>query len=212
MTPNELCACLVAQSYPTLCNPMDCSLPDSSVHGIFQARKLKWVATSSSWPRDWTCLCSCIRRQILYHCTTWEAPMSCAILQFLPHEFGQDLWLSFWVCFAFPPVTCFIQQSKANVDMSFLWLCYNGLSPRKIEQKKSLLLALKKQTAMLWHLMKKACVKERRELWAASSRKLVRSWELTKPQRNESANLSELSLEQIFPKLNLQMRMQTPTL
>ena len=34
---------LVTQSYPTLCNPMDCSLPGSSVHGILQARILEWV-------------------------------------------------------------------------------------------------------------------------------------------------------------------------
>ena len=34
----------VAQSCPTLCDLMDCSLPDSSVHGIFQARVLEWVA------------------------------------------------------------------------------------------------------------------------------------------------------------------------
>ena len=34
----------VAQSCPTLHNPMDCSLPGSSVHGIFQARVLEWVA------------------------------------------------------------------------------------------------------------------------------------------------------------------------
>jgi len=34
----------VAQSYPTLSDPMDCSLPGSSVHGIFQARVLEWVA------------------------------------------------------------------------------------------------------------------------------------------------------------------------
>ena len=38
----------VAQSCPTLSNPMDCSLPGSSVHGIFQARVLKWVATAFS--------------------------------------------------------------------------------------------------------------------------------------------------------------------
>ena len=31
-------------AYPTLCDPMDCSLPVSSVHGIFQARVLEWVA------------------------------------------------------------------------------------------------------------------------------------------------------------------------
>ena len=38
----------VTQSCPTLCNPMDCSLPDASVHGIFQARILEWVAISFS--------------------------------------------------------------------------------------------------------------------------------------------------------------------
>ena len=46
----------VAQSCPTLCNPMDCTLPGSSIHGIFQARILEWVAISfsrkSSRPRD----------------------------------------------------------------------------------------------------------------------------------------------------------------
>ena len=50
--------CLIAQSCRTLCNPMDCSLPGSSVHRIFQARILEWVAMpssrGSSQPRDWT--------------------------------------------------------------------------------------------------------------------------------------------------------------
>ena len=53
----------VTQSCPTLCNPMDCSLPGFSVHGIFQARVLEWDAISfsrgSSQPRDQT-LVSCI--------------------------------------------------------------------------------------------------------------------------------------------------------
>ena len=48
----------VAQSCPTLCDPMDCCPPDSSVRGILQARILEWVAISfsrgSSWPRDQT--------------------------------------------------------------------------------------------------------------------------------------------------------------
>ena len=38
----------VAQLCPTLCNTMDCSLPDSSIHGIFQSRILKWVVISFS--------------------------------------------------------------------------------------------------------------------------------------------------------------------
>ena len=39
--------CVVIQSCPTLCDPMDCSLPDSSVHGILQVRILEWVVISS---------------------------------------------------------------------------------------------------------------------------------------------------------------------
>ena len=38
----------VSQSCPTLCNPMDCGIPGSSVHGIFQARILEWVVISFS--------------------------------------------------------------------------------------------------------------------------------------------------------------------
>ena len=61
------------QSGPTLCYPMDCSPPGSSVHGILQARILEWVAMSSSrgssQPRDQTCVSyvSCIGRRFLYH-------------------------------------------------------------------------------------------------------------------------------------------------
>ena len=56
-----------------LCDPMDCSLPGTSVHGILQARILKWVAMASckgsSQSRDKTHISyvSCIGRQTLYH-------------------------------------------------------------------------------------------------------------------------------------------------
>ena len=53
-----LYVCEITQSCLTLCNPMDCSLLGSSVHGILQARILQWVAIlfsrGSSWPRDRT--------------------------------------------------------------------------------------------------------------------------------------------------------------
>ena len=56
----------VAQSCPTLCNPMDCSLPGSLIRGIFQARVLEWVAISlsrgSSQPRDRTQVSSIVGR------------------------------------------------------------------------------------------------------------------------------------------------------
>ena len=64
-----MCMCLDAESCLTLCNPMDCSQPGSSVHGTFQARILEWVTISFSRGsfqfKDQTCL-SCIGRQILY--------------------------------------------------------------------------------------------------------------------------------------------------
>ena len=53
-----MCACSVAQSCLTLCDPVDCNPLDFSVHGISQARILEWVAISFSkgsfQPRDWT--------------------------------------------------------------------------------------------------------------------------------------------------------------
>ena len=65
------CVCSIAESCPTLCDPMDCGPPGSSVHGIFQ----KWVAISSSrgssWLRDQTlisCL-SCVGRQVFFFTT-----------------------------------------------------------------------------------------------------------------------------------------------
>ena len=67
------------QSYLILGAPMDCSLPCSSVHGICQARTLKWVAISSSrgssWPNIRTCISciSCIGRWILHHWVACEA-------------------------------------------------------------------------------------------------------------------------------------------
>ena len=74
-----VCVRSVTQSCPTLCDPMNCRLPGSSVHGIFQAGILEWVTISSSrgssQPRDRTCV-SCVGRQILYHLTTWEAPLA----------------------------------------------------------------------------------------------------------------------------------------
>ena len=60
-----------AQSCLTLCDPMDCSLSGSSVHGIFQARVLEWIAISfsrgSSWPRNLTWVSRIASR----HFTVW---------------------------------------------------------------------------------------------------------------------------------------------
>ena len=68
----------VTQSCPTLCDPVDCIPPGSSVHGILQARILEWVAISfsrgSSQPRDRTQV-SCIAGR---HFTLWANLMTTA--------------------------------------------------------------------------------------------------------------------------------------
>ena len=66
----------VSQPCPTLRKPMDCSLPGSSIHGIFQARILEWVAISfsrgSSRPRDWTQVSHIVGRRFTLWATRWE--------------------------------------------------------------------------------------------------------------------------------------------
>ena len=84
------CVSEVTQSYPTLCDPMDCSLPGSSIHGIFQARILEWVAISfsrgSSQPRDRTLVSHIAGRRF----TLWairEIHLVSVNYFFLPHTF-----------------------------------------------------------------------------------------------------------------------------
>ena len=72
-------ACSVTQSCLTLCDPIDCSSPGSSVHGILQARILERVAKPSSrgpsGPRDRTHVyyISCVAGKFFTTSATWEA-------------------------------------------------------------------------------------------------------------------------------------------
>ena len=79
---------LVAQSCLTLCNPIDCSPPGSSVDGILQVRILEWVAISfprgSSWPRDWTHV-SCIAGRFFIVWATGKVPQSYTKKVFMVH-------------------------------------------------------------------------------------------------------------------------------
>ena len=66
----------VAQSCPTFRDPIDCSLPGSSIH-IFQARILEWVAVSISWrssrPRDWTQVSHTVGRRFTIWAITFRS-------------------------------------------------------------------------------------------------------------------------------------------
>ena len=91
-----MCACWVAQSCPTLCDPKDRSPPGFSVHGILQARILKWVAIpssrGSSWLRDqtWISYVSCICRRILLPMSPLGSPcLMITNISFLTYKIHQ---------------------------------------------------------------------------------------------------------------------------
>ena len=111
------CAC--AQSGPTLCNPMDSSLPHplSSVHGILQARILEWVAMpfsrGSSQPRVRThiyCI-SFIGRQVLT-LEPWETHFRQRLHQFIfpPGVHKSSIFFTFFPIF----VICLFENSSFN--------------------------------------------------------------------------------------------------
>ena len=103
------CVCVCAQLLS--CDPMDCSAPGSSLHGISQARILEWVAIFSSrgsfQPRDWICgSCGiCTGRWILYHWATWEVRPPGLLLTICPFPLleKRNLFFKiyFWLCCVF---------------------------------------------------------------------------------------------------------------
>ena len=139
-----MCGCLVTQLSPTLCNPMDCSPPGSSVYGIFQARILEWVAicySGGSFPlRDWIHV-SCVSRQILYHCTTWEVPEG----------------IAFWPCI---PTGCLLIKAYSQQCG-----CWETLLHRSVVFQSALWLNIKFKPKMcLWQGHNCICDEQSREL------------------------------------------------
>ena len=82
------------QSCPTLCDPIDCSPPGSSVHGSLKARVLEGIAMpfsrGSSQPRDQTCIFSC-----LLHWQMGSLPLgrTVALLQEMPNQRSEERYL-----------------------------------------------------------------------------------------------------------------------
>ena len=145
----------VAQSCPTLYDPMDCSLPGSSVHGILQARILEWVAIHFSWrssqpkDRNWV---SCIsgrfftiwatREAWMLHCRysnqkeTSRSQNQLPLLQkgkLRPTEgqwFSQDNSVSRWPSSAQKFDS--LSPGRTFPNTSYRAVC-NGLSPNQLE-------------------------------------------------------------------------------
>ena len=99
------CLCTCAQPCPNLCDPVYCSPPGSSVHGIFQVRVVEWVSISfsrgSSQPRDRTQV-YCIGMWILNHWATWEALLHC------------------WKCNLAQPLWSFLKKLKLPYDSAYI--------------------------------------------------------------------------------------------
>ena len=86
----------VAQSCPTLCDHMNCSLPGSSIHEIFQARILEWIAISFS-KRNYRKKES----EVAQSCPTLCDPMDCSLPGSSIHGILQARVLE-WVAISFP--------------------------------------------------------------------------------------------------------------
>ena len=112
-------ACLLAaslQSCPTLCDPMDCSLPGFSVHGILQARTLEWVAISFSSAWKWK-----VKGKSLSHVWLLATPWTAAYQA--PPSMGssrQEYWRGVPL-----PSPCFILRN-------FNWKSHLGLDDKEL--------------------------------------------------------------------------------
>ena len=93
----DLCTCSVTWSCLSFCDPMDCNIPGSSVHGIFQGGILEWVAISSSRgsfpPRDWT---------HLFPILHWPAESSPL------HHLESPIYLSISIYLLYSFTSCFV--------------------------------------------------------------------------------------------------------
>ena len=96
---------LVAHFCLTLCNPIDCNVPRSSIHGISQARVLEWIAISFSrgslWPRDRTQVFLIVQfSSVAQSCLTLCDPMDYSLLRSSVHGIFQARILE-WVAISF---------------------------------------------------------------------------------------------------------------
>ena len=91
----------VAQSCLTLRNPMDCSLPGSSVHGIFQARVLEWGAIALI-PSSLLCVVYCCTNYTIIHCVPINSDYNycfmCCLLNHMVENYKLKICLYVYPC------------------------------------------------------------------------------------------------------------------
>ena len=83
----------VGQSCPTLSDPMDCSLPGSSIHGVFQARVLEWGAIAFYATANWKHFCGLSSpSSYRFHCTDLREVETCLLVPSGDPGVSGDFW------------------------------------------------------------------------------------------------------------------------
>ena len=130
----------VTQSCPTLCDPMAYSLPDSSIHGILQARLLEWVAIpfskGSLQPSNWTQV-SWIAGGLFTVWAAREATTTKLLVNGVKKKASEHfvcISTCYFFCFQRSVKSCMVRHTLWNTWMYFfLWLCeYYKPDPRNI--------------------------------------------------------------------------------
>ena len=134
--PQTYCyyCCLLTQLCLTVCNSMDCSPPGSSVHGILQAKILKWVAISfskgSSWARDQTRISYMAGRFFTAESTgkpstTFSVPLDSVHIWFKWHHHSLSL-ISIWFIYVtfFPDYTGKIWRKLSHLLSRYFLKCF----------------------------------------------------------------------------------------
>ena len=111
LSPWSMRMCVLSRfSRPTLCDPTGRNLPASSVHGIFPARILEWVATLFSrwsfWSRDWICICciSCIAGGFFTTEPLGKPPLISGIR-------ANEIWKVRWNTLKLPALTSILENN-----------------------------------------------------------------------------------------------------
>jgi len=143
----HVCACSFAQLCQTLCDPMDSSLPGSSVRGILQTRIGSHFLLQGIFLLIHICV-SCIDRQILCNWATWEALWVCVLTRYknetknhsCPLERKASAFCSsfldfFWLCMYSKQHTSWLHNKKYHIAILMIpkifsnqpsWLSFNG--------------------------------------------------------------------------------------